>query len=204
MRRRPSIVLVAIVGGALLGGACSPQDADLAERRPGATETAALPVPDAGRGGVTGMPGQPGPGAIGTPEPAPGPEIDDLLDSAAGLPGTPDDATSRDLHGEDPSMAVHELPQAPAEPGAEEAVATVRAYYDALDSGSYARAYRFWSDGGAATGQSPQQFADSFAGTAAQSVEFLTPGRIDAAAGSRYIEVPVMIEAIGRDGGVRR
>src|SRR3970040_33589 len=98
MRRRPSILLVAIVGGALLGGACSPQDADMAERRPGATETAALPVPDARRGGVGGLHAQPGRGAIGTPEPAPGPEIDDLLDSAAGLPGTPDDATRRELH----------------------------------------------------------------------------------------------------------
>ena len=31
-----------------------------------------------------------------------------------------------------------------------------------------------------------------------------TPGRLDAAAGSRYVEVPVTVEAAQRDGSVRR
>ena len=32
----------------------------------------------------------------------------------------------------------------------------------------------------------------------------MTPGRVDAAAGSRYIEVPVAIDAKQRDGSVRQ
>lgn len=199
-RSAPLLVMIAL-GGALVT-ACSAQDADPAARTTGSTRmAAALPVPDAGRGGVTGMPDLPGPGAIGTPVPDQGREIE-YLDSAADLDGTPEEheAISR----AEQSIDVYEAPDASEEPGAHEAVATLREYYAALDNGSFARAYRSWSDGGAATGQSLQQFTDSFAGMAAQSVEFMTPGRIDVAAGSRYIEVPVMIEAIRRDGRVHR
>ena len=198
-----ALLLMVIALGAALVSACSADDPDQAERRTGSDTMAALPVPDAGRGGVTGMPDLPGPGAIGTPAPGHDREIDDLQ---AGLDGTPEehDAISGDLHREDQPIDAYGAQHAPEEPGADEAVATVREYYAALDSGSFARAYRSWSDGGAATGQSPQQFADSFADMAAQSVEFMTPGRIDAAAGSRYIEVPVMIEATRRDGRVHR
>ena len=206
MPARGSILLVTIIVGGALLTACSAQDTDQTERRTGSTKMAELPVPDAGRGGVTGMPDLPGPGAIGTPDPDQGRETVDPQDSAADLDGLPEehDAISRNMHRADQSIDVYEPPDAPEEPGANEAVATVREYYAALDSGSFARAYRSWSGGGAATGQSPQQFADSFAGTAAQSVEFMTPGRIDAAAGSHYIEVPVMIEATRRDGSVQR
>ena len=202
-RSAPLLVMIAL-GGALVT-ACSAQDADQAARTTGSTRmAAALPVPAAARGGVTGMPDLPGPGAVGTPVPDQGREIEYLQDSAAEFDGTPEehDATSRDMLRAEQS--IDEASDASEEPGAHEAVATLREYYAALDSGSFARAYRSWSDGGAATGQSLQQFADSFAGMAEQSVEFMTPGRIDAAAGSRYIEVPVMIEATRRDGRVHR
>ena len=203
---RSSLLLATMIAGGALLTACGAQDAEQAGQHTGVTKMAALPAPDAGRGGVTGMPDLPGPGAIGAPDPDPGREMQHLQDSQGDLARTPDehDAMSSDMHGADQPMVDYEAPDAAQEPGAKEAVATVREYYAALDSGSFARAYRAWSGGGAATGQSPQQFADSFAGTATQSVEFLTPGRIDAAAGSRYIEVPVTIEATGRDGSVHR
>ncbi|MBA3487878.1 MAG: hypothetical protein H0T88_11945 [Lysobacter sp.] len=96
-------------------------------------------------------------------------------------------------------------PDRPAdEPGASEAAAVVVQYYAALDNGDFAQAFRLWSDGGAASGRSPQQFADSFSGTASRTVEILEPGRINAAAGSRYIEVPVAIQESRRDGSVLR
>ncbi|MGH8078899.1 MAG: hypothetical protein ACREPE_16495, partial [Lysobacter sp.] len=59
-------------------------------------------------------------------------------------------------------------------------------------------------DGGRATGQSPQQFANGFADTSGVSVEVMAPGRVDAAAGSRHIEVPVALTATQDDGSQRK
>lgn len=203
--RVAAVVSGLIVAGLLAG--CTGKDADDGNSRSGASDLSELPVPEAGRGGVTGMPALPGPGAIGAPGPAPELQPEPLVDdegnpiaTAADDPEGADGLTS-DLPGDSADSGPLALA---GEPGAQEAVAVVREYYAALDSSNFARAYRLWSDGGASTGQSPQQFADSFAGTGMHSVEFMTPGRIDAAAGSRYIEIPVAIEVTGRDGAVQR
>ena len=79
----------------------------------------------------------------------------------------------------------------------------VRDYYAAINAHDYTHAYALWSDGGRSSGQTPQQFADGFVDTTNVSVRTDAPGRIDAAAGSRYIEVPVTIDASQRDGSVR-
>lgn len=204
----PRLLVVApglIIASLCLAG-CAGRDADDGEQRAGTAASSGLPVPEAGRGGVTGMPALPGPGAIGAPDPAWDRPPEALVDGdgnlvAPGIDAAADDrlssATFDDIDDSGPQAV-------PDEPGAQEAVAVVRAYYTALDSASFARAYRLWSDGGVSTGQSPQQFADSFADTAAHLVEFMTPGRIDAAAGSRYIEVPVAVEVTRRDGAVQR
>lgn len=203
LARSSLLPVMLIVGGALLA-ACSADDPDQAQRRTGGGEMAALPVPDAARGGVTGMPDLPGPGAIGTPDPDPGLQTDDLLATAEGhveAAGLSHDAGPDNVPGDDATSG----PQAfSGEAAAQEAVAVIGEYYAALDRGSFARAYRLWSQDGAASGQSLQQFADSFAGTATRRVEFMTPGRVDADAGSRYIEVPLAIEETGRDGQVYR
>ncbi|MEO6154661.1 MAG: hypothetical protein ABIP16_02895, partial [Thermomonas sp.] len=57
--------------------------------------------------------------------------------------------------------------------------------------------------GGRASGQSPQQFADGFADTQGVSVAFGQPGPIEAAAGSRYIEIPATLDATQADGSIR-
>jgi hypothetical protein len=93
---------------------------------------------------------------------------------------------------------------ATTEPTAEDAVAVVRDYYGAINSGDFGRAYALWSDGGNASGQSPQQFAAGFADTTGISVEMQPPGNVRAAAGSRYVEVPVAVVATQRDGSQRR
>ena len=60
-----------------------------------------------------------------------------------------------------------------------------------------------WSDGGRSSGQTPQQFADGFADTAHVSVDVGPPGPVGAAAGSRYVQVPVTLQATARDGSVQ-
>lgn len=148
-----------------------------------------LPRPASTRGGVTGMPDEPGPGPVGPPAPMPA----EVLLDADGNPILPDDAASAEA-----------LPDLPTEPTPEDAVAVIRDYYAAINRGEFARAYAFWSDGGKSSGQSLQQFASGFADTTGVSVELMPPGRLDAGAGSRYIEVPVAITATQRDGSQRR
>ena len=200
--RRPGLhvagrLVLALLLASLLP-ACGDRDAGADRDAADAGEDATLPAPTGADGSVTGMPGRPGPGPIGTPEPRsvelpPGDGIDE-----DGNPLAPDavgESASRDPAG-------NVDPAAGDGPGPEAAVEVVRAYYAAINAGSYARAYTLWSDGGNASGQSPQQFADGFDDTSEVAVEFMAPGRIDAAAGSRYIEVPVALRATRDDGSV--
>ncbi len=169
-----------------------------------------LPKPEVAGGSVTGMPDKPGPGDVGPPTgaaiapdqalPPAAPSTDD--DGIAppmpddGMPGQIEPAPSGDV-------APPGLPTPADEPTPQDAVAVVRNYYAAINAHDYARAWASWSDGGRASGQTPQQFADGFANTATVTVQPDAPGRVDAAAGSRYIEVPVTITATQRDGSVR-
>ena len=91
-------------------------------------------------------------------------------------------------------------PAATERPGAEQAAAAVRAYYDAVASGDRARAYAAWSDGGRASGRTSERFATGFYGVAITSVAVGVPGPSQGAAGSRYVEVPVTVTSRGRDG----
>lgn len=91
-----------------------------------------------------------------------------------------------------------------AEPDASNAVATLHRYYAAIDARDYARAYALWADSGRASGQSYEAFAAGFAQTAGVRVETGAPGRIEGAAGSRYVEVPVEVEAVTTNGRTQR
>lgn len=159
----------------------------------------ALPIPEAGRGSMTGMPDTPGPGHIGLPEPA-APDaladtpMEDGIDPSVGGGAELDSSSTGDVAA--PTRMADES-------GPTEAVALVRAYYEAINAGDFSRALSLWSDGGQASGQSRQQFIDGFASTQAVSVDIQPPGRVDAAAGSRYIEVPVILSATQADGSVR-
>lgn len=162
-----------------------------------------LPTPAGVPGSaVTGMPDAPGPGQVGPPVPGePGAiALDEngnpLLPEAVPLDPATAPAT---VVGDDAAYAI-----ADDEPSAQEAVDVVREYYAAINGRNYARAFALWSDAGRATGQSPQQFADGFADTEGVSVEVMAPGRVDAAAGSRHIEVPVALSATQDDGSLRK
>ena len=155
-----------------------------------------LPAPEAGNGSITGMPDKPGPGAIGTPAPPAPTTIANAADATRAA-------------GAAQGIAVGEPNPAAAtgnafEPAPGDEVKLVRDYYAAINARDYASAYALWSDSGAASHQSPQQFAGGFADTTGTSVEIGTPGDEDAGAGQRYIEVPVTVVATHADGSRHR
>ncbi|RDZ29333.1 hypothetical protein [Lysobacter silvisoli] len=199
---RPYRTAIALLAAALVLSACG-KDEDPQTRAANGEAGELLPAPQGAQGGVTGMPSQPGPGQIGPPsgELPPGTLLDENGNPI--LPATPEDGTV--AAGEDDVAPVDAVDPASAdEPTPQDAVTVVRDYYAAINARAYARAYALWSDGGRASGQTPQQFADGFADTNGVSAEILPPGRVDAAAGSRYIEVPVALTATQRDGSQRK
>lgn len=202
------IVRTLLLFGVLGLAACSGKDdADTGKGDTGGN-TASLPKPEVSSGSVTGMPDKPGPGQIGLPGPdtiSPDAPVASDGEPVAPLPG---DGTSPDALEPAPPGAAgtlpDDLPLPPGEPTPQDAVAVVRDYYASIDAHDYAHAYVLWSDGGRSSGKTVQQFADGFADTAGVSVQVDPPGRIDAAAGSRYIKVPVTITATRRDGSAKR
>lgn len=184
--RLPPLVLLLSV--ALLASACGKDDnrGAVAGNNPGEQ----LPAPAGASGGVTGMPDRPGPGPVGPPV-AEQPQV--ALDEN-GNPLLPE-ATPEGAIPEDGAVG---------EPTPQDAVAVVRDYYGAINSGDFDRAYALWSDGGRSSGQSLQQFAAGFTETTGVSVDIQPPDHVDAAAGSRYIEVPVALVATQRDGSQLR
>ncbi|WP_309262298.1 hypothetical protein [Lysobacter arvi] len=193
MAKLRSVLLLAC---ALVVSACG----DDGKRAPGssADDTEALPAPAGARGSVTGMPDEPGPGQIGPPKPEDAVALD-----ADGNPVLPaDDPLAGPNAPLDPNAPP--IDAAPGEPTAEDAVAVIRDYYAAINRRDFAQAYALWSDGGRASNQTPEQFAAGFADTTGVSVEIMPPGRIDAAAGSRYVEVPVALTATHADGRQQR
>ena len=85
-----------------------------------------------------------------------------------------------------------------------EAAALIRTYYGAINALDHRRAYALWSDGGRASGQSPEQFAAGFADTRSVEVQVGASGAPDGAAGSQYVRVPVSVVATQADGSTRR
>ena len=196
--------LAVLICAASLLAACGDKDRKGGNGSGDADETA-LPAPEAGTGSVTGMPDKPGPGQVaavtGEPPPTivPGTEEPpiDLLNPETGLlPGGGEAAVA-----DGSSVPADGATQ---EPSAEDAVAVIRDYYASINARSFARAYSLWSDSGRSSGQSPQQFADGYADTTGVTVQIATPGAVDAAAGSRFITIPVAISATRNDGSVHR
>jgi len=83
-------------------------------------------------------------------------------------------------------------------------VAVVHDYYAAIAARDFRRAYLTWDGAGAASGKTFDAFAAGFSNTASVSASVGQPGPIDAAAGSRYVEIPVRIVATTRDGMPQR
>lgn len=192
----PRMLVLALAAAAVLS-ACGEKSTARGPASDGGEE-AALPSPEGKAGSVTGMPDKPGPGQIGPPQ-AP---ADVVPLDAEGNPVLPVDGAPPAADAAVDGVAPPD--PATAEPTPADAVAVVRDYYAAINRRDFAHAHALWSDGGRASGQSAQQFADGFADTTGVSVEILAPSRVDAAAGSRYIEVPVALTATHADGRQQR
>jgi hypothetical protein len=89
-------------------------------------------------------------------------------------------------------------------PATEAPADVIRRYYAAINAREFHRAYALWGDRGAASGQTFEQFAAGFAGTARVEVDVGEPTRVEPAAGSRYVEVPVVVRAVAVSGQGRR
>lgn len=117
---------------------------------------------------------QPGVDLAEVTPPSPAPSAPD---EAGGLGGNPAPGSDEPL----------------AEAGAPGAAAVVRTYYALLADRRYAEAWRLWSDQGRASGMSAGDFAAGFDRFADYHAEVGAPGRIEGAAGSLYVEVPVVV-----------
>lgn len=78
--------------------------------------------------------------------------------------------------------------------------AVVREYYEAIAARDFERAYRYWL----APAQSLDDFTKGFADTASVEVKTGAPSRIEGAAGSQYVEMPVTISATTKSGEKQR
>lgn len=96
-----------------------------------------------------------------------------------------------------------EDPPAAGEDDARGAVRVVEELYAAVDAGDLRRAWDLWGPGGA-PGLTFDRFAAGYASTASVEVETGPPSRVEGAAGSRYVEVPVTVSARQDDGSLRR
>jgi hypothetical protein len=76
-------------------------------------------------------------------------------------------------------------------------------YYAAIDARDYAKAYSLWSNDGAASGQSFEHFSGGYANTRSVKADVGEPFDEEGAAGSRYIQVPIELKALHKDGSER-
>ncbi|HET8634764.1 MAG TPA: hypothetical protein VFL88_11520, partial [Gemmatimonadales bacterium] len=79
----------------------------------------------------------------------------------------------------------------------------IRLYYDAINRRDFRTAFLLWGDSGRASGKTLQQFEAGFARSDSSRVTIGSVGRVEGAAGSRYVEVPVTIHAWRRDGSAQ-
>lgn len=84
------------------------------------------------------------------------------------------------------------------------AVAVVRHYYAAINAKDYASAYADWSEDGPPGHLPLIAFKLGFSKTDSVALSVGAPGPIGAAAGSRYVEIPVSVSATQHDGEIER
>jgi hypothetical protein len=76
----------------------------------------------------------------------------------------------------------------------------VEKYYKAINSSDFRAAYRLWGGNGTASGKTYSRFRQGFAQTAHSRVLTGAPINGDAATGSVYVDVPVEVFAILKNG----
>ena len=206
MRHRPlrsarafAIVLPCLAALGL--AACGDRPAERPQA--GAAAGESLPAPGT-TAGVTGASdgAASGPPSLGDAPPPPPSPAELGIDGAT--TANPETGLQVDPDGDGQLAAPPAQDTGAAGPTPADAVVLLRDYYAAINAQDYARAYALWSDGGRASGQTGDQFRQGFAATRGVSVVVGAPGREDAGAGQRYVEVPVSLRATQADGSVRR
>lgn len=86
----------------------------------------------------------------------------------------------------------------------QQAVQLIHDYYDAIARLDYKQAYLAWDGDGSASKQTFEEFGQGFANTVSIVEEVGTPGRLEGAAGSLYIEVPVTVTSVSSNGTPQR
>jgi len=76
---------------------------------------------------------------------------------------------------------------------AQGAANVLQTYYGLLAAGRYDEAWRLWTQGGEGSGMTADEFSKSFAQYESYNANIGAPGRIEGAAGSLYVSVPVQI-----------
>jgi hypothetical protein len=101
---------------------------------------------------------------------------------------------------EAPSDRPGTVASAPDSSSVEAAIGVLSDYYQAITARDFEHAYRLWGQDGAASGKTLDQFAAGFAETTRSVLVRSVPGQIEGAAGSRYLDVAVAVEAVTRAG----
>jgi hypothetical protein len=82
--------------------------------------------------------------------------------------------------------------------------AVVRDYYTAIRAHDFLRAYRMWESSGQSGVRSYAKFEAGFDSTETVDAKVGAPGRVEGAAGSRFVTVPLEIDARLRNGTRQR
>lgn len=82
---------------------------------------------------------------------------------------------------------------APTVTDTRQVVAVLEDYFAALNRGDYVGAYEYWVNGGGGSGRGLEEFTRQFAQTTSVHAQIGELGRIEGAAGSRYVRVPVTV-----------
>jgi hypothetical protein len=167
---------------AALAACSAPTPSNQNETNPPAATATPAPEPTSTPLPTTTPTPIPTPTPTSTPVPAPTPTP--VEPPAPGTPGgLPDDRTP--------------IAEGPfAKTSAQGAGQVVQTYFALIEGGKYRRAWALWSDNGRASGMNARAFARSFDKYAEYHAQIGAPGRIEGAAGSLYVDVPVV--AYGR------
>jgi hypothetical protein len=82
------------------------------------------------------------------------------------------------------------------EPGPRAAADVLRLYYDAVSARDYARARELWEDGRARREAALDELPAGATDAAEVAAEIGVPGRVEGAAGSRYVVIPVGVRTL--------
>ena len=83
---------------------------------------------------------------------------------------------------------------------AQGAAQVLQMYYAYIGDADYEDAWGLWADGGKASGLAAAAFAQGFDAYESYHATAGPPGRIDGAAGSLFVEIPIELHATRKDG----